>query len=117
MTATFTFDQLRPDRDTFQLEDGTEIEFLNRTDFDAQMQARARKLGAAIETLNKRLEKNPDSKHDADALHKKHLEFLALILPDMPEGIADTLNAGRVGVIIQWWSEQQEKRFGSEGEV
>lgn len=111
--ATFVFDTLnQADRDTFELSDGATIEFLNRTDFSAGQQVEAEKLGEAIENLRNTAKKSKDGRV-LERLDEKNRQFVKLILPDMPDKVLNDLNAGQVGVLVQWWTDKQEERFGN----
>lgn len=118
MSKTLTFDRLQPeDRDTFQLEDGSLIEFRNRTDLDAGEQAQARKLAKMIEGLSERLERKPDDLHAQQVMRKRLSELIRIILPELPDELAGQWTAGQMDLVWGFWQRQQAERFDEKNEL
>lgn len=112
--AKFHIDVLEQDRDTFELEDGTEIEFRNRSDFSARDQALALRLGRSVGKLAEQIEKQPKNHRLEKRWEAKQRTLLHMILPDLPEEFERTLTAGKIAIITNWWFTQQEERYGPE---
>lgn len=113
--AKFQFETLNPvDRDSLELEDGTLVEFRNRTEFSAAEQVEAQKLQDAIGNLMDKARKAPNEKV-YERLEAKQREFMGLILPESPDGLLEKMTAGQLGLLAEWWNEQQTARFKDNG--
>ena len=107
----FSFDN--PDvaeRDQFNLSDDKQIDFVNRDDLTTMQQAEVDRLFKKMEGLNKRMSRKI-TQDTADAIDEVNRKFIKLILPDIPQEYLESLNGGQMGILAQWWTKQQEKRF------
>lgn len=117
MSNSFKFDDLQPtERDTFELPDGTLIEFRDRTDLSATQMGRMTRMRTEFTNLHTAFE---SGKLNETSLERKSAqlqdllgEFVMIILPDMPEDVLNRLTAGQRNEIVNWWKKAQEEKKG-----
>jgi hypothetical protein len=105
-------DLSRPEALTFELSDGSKIEFIDPADLNPTQYAKFSKLGKLIQKNTDLLEQNLKDESIAKRLDNQMAEFLRMILPDLPADVLNGFAYGKKGQIITWWSKQSD--FGDE---
>lgn len=111
--ANFSLEQqANLERPTFELTDGTEIEFRMRIDFTASDAARMQKISSTLGQLSKRLQKSPDDGRLVAKYDELYDRFVLILLPEFPSEVLATLTTGMKIQIVNFWTQEQKKLDG-----
>jgi hypothetical protein len=105
-------DQVERERPTFELEDGTELDFRLRSDLGAADIARMQKCSKIISQLSARLQKNPDDVRLAEKYNELYGDFVLILLPDLPAEVLAKLPTGARIEVVNFWTAEQKKLDG-----
>lgn len=104
--ATLRFNELRPERDHFELEDGTKIDFLSRAEMDVAGLARlSRILRDMIDAGQSLVKKLADEKAAAKAAAAQDAA-VRFILPEISAETLGSLGMGQKSRLLEWWRER-----------
>lgn len=91
------------ERPTFDLPDGGEIEFKIIPDFTPGDIAKAMRLQATVDNLNKAMKKGEAGLDAIEKLCTAMKNIVNMILPEMPEPLLDALSVMQMTMIVQFW--------------
>ena len=94
------------ERDTFTLEDGESIEFLNPEDMGSEDLAAVMRAQKGFEEGIGRLGVNPGDLKAIKMMETSALVFVKTILPDIPDKLVLRLNTGKMAKIMEWWTDR-----------
>jgi hypothetical protein len=110
--SVLNLSELIPERDTLDMGNGVNLEFISRAEMDVEDLAKMQKMRRSTVDAQKRLEK-AETEQAALAAAKKVNDVLGdllqLIIPDLTDDQLAALRMGQRGQIITWWTERHKE--------
>ena len=94
------------ERDTFTLEDGGSIDFLNPEDMGAEDLAAVMRAQRGFEQGINLLGSDPGNIKAIKMMETSARVFVKTILPEIPDKLMSRLNTGRMAKIMEWWTDR-----------
>jgi len=106
MKSVLRFQDLKPERDEFELEDGTKVAFVSRVELDGLALAKLDSILREILRASRKLVKKQDDERTLMSLGKAVDRAILLILPELPNEVLQTLGLDQKTRIFNWWRER-----------
>jgi hypothetical protein len=100
------FQDLLPERDVFELADGTKIPFRSRLEFDARDANRLQTILKEAQQASTRFAAKPTDEKAARQVDGAIDAIVRFILPDIPDDVLDILKTEQKSEILSWWTER-----------
>jgi hypothetical protein len=100
---TLRFQELAPERDDFECQDGTKVAFVSRVELDGLGLAKLDGILREMLRASKRVVRKPDDEKAMAALGASVDRAVKFVLPDLPDGTMQTLGLDQKLKVVNWW--------------
>ena len=104
--ATLRFDELLPERDHFELEDGSKLDFLSRAEMDGPGLARLSRILREMINAGQRLVKRPADERAATKAAAAQDDAVRFVLPGISAETLGSLGMDQKSRLLEWWRER-----------
>lgn len=103
---TLRFQDLKPERDEFELEDGTKVDFVSRTELDGLRLATFDAILRDVLRASTRVARKKNNEKAMAELGVSVDRAIRFLLPDLPDGATQALGVDQKLKILTWWHDR-----------